>query len=208
MCALPSTVATKEAAGGMFRSLRVCNFRIWAGGAIVSNAGTWMQRVAQDWLVLTQPTHDNASAVGVVMALQFGPQLVLLPWTGCAADHFDRRKLLFATQGMPGLLALVGTFGLNFPIFVSSMAVKVFHAGASRYGLFTSAMAISSVTGVLLFARRAKPYFALLAGAAGAICTQAAAVGLRHLPRHGGWRIRVDARRLRVTVVTDPVSEA
>lgn len=435
MTTLPSTIATKKAASGMFRSLRVRNFRIWAGGAIVSNVGTWMQRVAQDWLVLTQLTHNNASAVGVVMALQFGPQLALLPWTGYAADHFDRRKLLFATQGALGLLALglglltvtgrvqlwqvyvfalllgctaafdaparqsfvselvgeadlsnavalnstsfnaarmigpavaglliaaigcgwvfivnaasfaavlaslgllrtgelhpnhratqgtshyadgfryvwqrpdlrsivlmlalVGTFGLNFPIFISTMAVKAFHAGAGRYGLLTSAMAVGSVTGALLAARRAKPYFALLAGAAGvfgaglcvaalapdyglfgvmlavigvaaqtfttstnsymqltsepqmrgrvvavflavvmggtpvgaplvgwvadtlgprwamgaagALCTLAAAVGMRHLARHGRWRIRVDARRLRVTIVTDPISEA
>ena len=48
------------------------NYRLWAAGAIVSNVGTWMQRIAQDWLVLTQLTHNNATAVGVVMALQFG----------------------------------------------------------------------------------------------------------------------------------------
>src|SRR5580693_5516607 len=65
-----------------------------------------MQRTAQDWIVLTQLTHDNAAAVGVVMALQFGPQVLLLPLTGFAADHLDRRKLLFATQAAMGLLAL------------------------------------------------------------------------------------------------------
>ena len=67
---------------GTFRSLHSYNYRVWAGGAIVSNIGTWMQRIAQDWLVLTQLTHKNAAAVGVVMALQFGPQLGLLPITG------------------------------------------------------------------------------------------------------------------------------
>ena len=46
---------------------------MWAGGAFVSNVGTWMQRTAQDWIVLTQLTHHNATAVGVVMSLQFGP---------------------------------------------------------------------------------------------------------------------------------------
>ena len=76
------------------------------GGAIVSNVGTWMQRVAQDWLVLTQLTHNNASAVGVVMALQFGPQMLMLPFSGFAADFFDRRKLLMATQAAMGLCAL------------------------------------------------------------------------------------------------------
>jgi len=89
-----------------FRSLNIFNYRVWAVGALVSNIGTWMQRTAQDWLVLTQLTHHNATAVGVVMALQFGPQVFLLPVTGFAADHFDRRKLLLMTQGAMGLLAL------------------------------------------------------------------------------------------------------
>src|ERR1700760_3792732 len=90
-----------------FRSLRSFNYRVWAGGAIVSNMGTWMQRTAQDWLVLTQLTHHNASAVGIVMALQFGPQLLFLPWTGFVADHVDQRKLLLATQAGMGALALI-----------------------------------------------------------------------------------------------------
>jgi MFS family permease len=293
-------------AKGTFRSLANFNYRIWAGGAIVSNVGTWMQRTAQDWVVLTQLTHNNATAMGVVMALQFAPQILLLPWTGFAADHLDRRKLLLATQGAMGLLALglglltvsglvqlwhvyvfafllgcttafdsparqtfvadlvgekdlsnavalnstsfnvarmigpavagsliasvgsgwvflinaasfaavlaslgllrvgelhlkdkeqrsrgslvdgfayvwkrpdlktillmlflIGTFGLNFPIFISTMSVSVFHAGASQYGLLTSIMAVGSVTGALLAARREQPRLAfLLVGAA------------------------------------------
>jgi len=91
----------------MLRSLRGYNFRLWSIGALVSNIGTWMQRVAQDWLVLTQLTHHSATAMGVTMALQFGPQLLLLPWTGAAADRFDQRKLLMATQGAMGLCALI-----------------------------------------------------------------------------------------------------
>src|ERR1700719_3191471 len=90
----------------MFRSLRGFNYRRWAGGALVSNIGTWMQRIAQGWLVLTQLTHNNATAMGVVLALQSGPHLLLLPLTGFAADHLDRRKLLLATQAAMGLLAL------------------------------------------------------------------------------------------------------
>jgi MFS family permease len=89
-----------------FRSLKSFNYRIWAIGALVSNVGTWMQRTAQDWLVLTELTHHNASAVGTVMALQFGPQLLLLPWTGWAADHIDQRKLMMVTQAAMGVLAL------------------------------------------------------------------------------------------------------
>src|ERR1700681_1761099 len=88
----------------MFRSLRGFNYRVWACGALVSNVGTWMQRIAQGWLVLTQLTHNNATAMGVLMALQFGPHLLLLPLTGFAADHFDRRKLLLATQALMGAL--------------------------------------------------------------------------------------------------------
>src|SRR5476651_2765172 len=95
-----------EPMNGTFRSLNSFNYRVWAGGAIVSNIGTWMQRTAQDWLVLTQLTHHNATAVGVVVALQFGPHLLLLPFTGFAADHLDRRKLLIATQAALGTLAL------------------------------------------------------------------------------------------------------
>jgi len=94
------------ALAGFFRSLRSFNYRVWGAGALVSNVGTWMQRTAQDWLVLTQLTHHSASAVGVVMGLQFGPQLLLLPWTGFAADHFNQRKLLVATQATMGVLAL------------------------------------------------------------------------------------------------------
>jgi MFS family permease len=284
-----------------FRSLQGFNYRTWAAGAVVSNVGTWMQRTAQDWLVLTQLTQKSATAVGVVMALQFGPQALLLPFTGFAADHFDRRKLLLVTQVSMGTLALalgiltvsgvvqlwhvyafafllgcvtafdaparqafvsdlvveadlsnavalnstsfnaarmvgpaiagiliaavgcgwvflinaasfaavlgslsllrvgelhlkskalrtrgslvegfryvwkrpdlkivllmlffIGTFGLNFPIFLSTMSVSVFHKGAGQYGLLTSIMAIGSVTGALLAATRATSGLGLL----------------------------------------------
>jgi MFS family permease len=292
-------------ASGAFRSLNGFNYRLWAGGALVSNIGTWMQRTAQSWLVLTELTDNNATAVGLVMALQFGPLLLLLPWTGFAADHFDRRKLLIVTQAGMGALALglgvltiaglvqlwhvylfaflfgcasafdaparqtfvselvgeadlsnavalnsasfniarmigpaisgvliaalgcgwaflingasfaavigallllragelhgqsrarraqggfaegfayvwrrsdlaavlvmlflIGTFGLNFPIFISTMSVAVFHAGANEYGLLTSMAAIGSVAGALLAARRARPGIALLIASA------------------------------------------
>ena len=304
------------AATGVFRSLRSYNYRVWAAGALVSNVGTWMQRTAQDWLVLTQLTHHNASAVGVVMALQFGPQLLLLPWTGYAADHYNQRKLLIATQAAMGALALalglltvtgvvrlwhvyvfaflsgsaaafdapvrqtfvaelvgdedlsnavalnstsfnaarmigpavagvviasvgtgwafmingvsfiavlaslslfrvselranararrtkgsftegfryvwsrpdlkailvmlflIGTFGLNFPIFISTMAVGVFHTDARGYGLLSSIMAIGTISGALLAAGRGTPRFvSLLIGALtfGLGCTLAA----------------------------------
>ncbi|MDR3430933.1 MAG: MFS transporter [Rouxiella aceris] len=295
------TTATR----GTFRSLRSFNYRVWAVGALISNIGTWMQRTAQDWLVLTQLTNHNASAVGIVMALQFGPQMLLLPWTGFAADYFNQRKLLLVTQGTMGVLALllglltvsglvqlwhvyvfaflfgcaaafdapvrqtfvtelvgeedlsnavalnstsfnaarmvgpaiagltiasvgtgwafllngisfvavlaslslfrvaelrsnaraqrvrgsfseglryvwqrpdlkamlimlflIGTFGLNFPIFLSTMAVGVFHTDARGYGLLSSFMAIGTLSGALIAAGRDRPQFAsLLIGA-------------------------------------------
>ena len=90
-----------------FGSLRIPNYRLWAGGAIVSNTGTWMQRVAQDWLVLTQLTHDSGVAVGITTGLQFAPMLLLAPLAGTVADRMNRRRLLMATQTASGVLALV-----------------------------------------------------------------------------------------------------
>jgi MFS family permease len=290
----------------LFRSLGNFNYRVWAAGALVSNIGTWMQRAAQDWLVLTQLTQHSASAVGIVMALQFGPQLLLMPWSGFAADHFNQRRLLIATQATMGALALVlglltvtglvqlwhvyvfaflfgcsaaldapvrqtfvaelvgdgelsnaialnstsfnaarmigpavaglviasvgtgwaflfngasymavlaslcllrtselrpnarahrtkgsvlqgfhyvwsradlratlimlfliGTFGLNFPIFISTMAVGVFHTDARGFGILSSMMAIGTMSGALLAASRERPRFnSLTLGAA------------------------------------------
>jgi MFS family permease len=97
----------RVAGAEVFRSLKSYNYRVWAGGALVSNTGTGMQRMAQDWLVLTQLTHHSGSAVGVVMALQFGPLLLLLPWTGFAADRFNQRRLLMVTQAAMGVFALI-----------------------------------------------------------------------------------------------------
>lgn len=98
----------------MFRSFANINYRIWFAGALVSNVGGWMQATAQDWVVLTELTDNDATAMGVTMALQFGPPLVLVSLTGWVADRFDRRHILFATQS--ALLALavgVGVLLLN-----------------------------------------------------------------------------------------------
>ncbi|MFV0435268.1 MAG: MFS transporter [Leucobacter sp.] len=89
----------------MFRSLSVRNYRIWFGGALVSNIGAWMQTTTQNWVVLTELTDNNAAAVGATMALQFGPQLLLVPFSGAVADRFDRRKVLLVTQSLLMLLA-------------------------------------------------------------------------------------------------------
>src|SRR6186713_2652075 len=104
-----------------FRSLAGYNYRLWAAGALVSNIGTWMQRVAQDWIVFTELTRHDATAVGFVMALQFGPALLLLPLTGYAADRFDRRRMMILTQSLQGALAL----GLG--ILTVTGAVELWH---------------------------------------------------------------------------------
>ena len=88
-----------------FASLSFVNYRLWFAGALVANIGTWMQRVAQDWLVLTVLTDDSGVAVGITTALQFGPVLFLSAWAGLLADRVDRRKLLIATQIAQGVLA-------------------------------------------------------------------------------------------------------
>jgi MFS family permease len=289
----------------MFRSLRVFNYRLWFAGALISNTGAWMQRTAQDWIVLTELTDGDAAAVGITMALQFGPLLVLSPVAGLMADRFDRRKVLIWTQGAQLLLAvglgtlvlsgtaqlwqvyvfalllgvataidaparqafvselvsepdlpnavalnatsfhgarlvgpavagvlitligsgpvflvnglsyagvllslvfirrgqlfrtprlprargqirdglryvgsrpdivvvlvmvfIIGTFGFNFPVFISTMATVEFGAGAAAFGLLSSAMAVGAVAGSLVAARRERARFGVIAASA------------------------------------------
>ncbi|WP_344882901.1 MFS transporter [Zhihengliuella alba] len=90
----------------MFSALRNPNYRLWVAGALVSNIGTWMQRVAQDWLVLTELTDNNGMAVGITTGLQFVPILFLGAWAGLIADRHDKRRLLMITQTAMGLCAL------------------------------------------------------------------------------------------------------
>jgi MFS family permease len=89
-----------------FRSLSNRNYRLYASGAVVSNVGTWMQRIAQDWLVL-QLTHGNGTALGLTTGLQFLPILLLSPYAGLIADRFPKRRLLQVTQLMLAVPALV-----------------------------------------------------------------------------------------------------
>ena len=91
-------------AGGMFRSLRVRNYRLYASGQLISLTGTWMQRVAQDWLVLSLT--NSGSALGIVTALQFGPSLLFGLWGGVLADRSNKRRLLLVTQTSLALVAL------------------------------------------------------------------------------------------------------
>lgn len=300
----------------MFRSLRRFNYRTWFIGALISNVGAWMQSTALSWTVLTVLTDNDAAAVGLNMALQFAPQLLLVPLSGLIADKYDRRKVLLVTQSSMGLLALalgvvvttgivelwhvqifalvfgivqafdmparqafvselvgqddianavalnsasfhgarllgpavagvlialvspgpvflinavtfvamlvalarirstelqpsprgakglgdivqgfryvrkrhdlliiflmafiLGTFGLNFPIYISTMTATEFAADADTFGMLSSAMAIGSVTGALLSARSSRPRWTAIVGGIGLFtiaCTFAA----------------------------------
>ena len=90
-----------------FTSLDIRNYRIYAAGAFVSNIGTWMGRVAQDWLVLTELTDHSSAALGIVTGLQFLPFLLLAPWAGMIADRFPKRRILLVTQVALALSSLV-----------------------------------------------------------------------------------------------------
>ncbi len=90
----------------MFSSLRVRNFRLFATGQVISNSGTWMQRVAQDWLIL-ELTHGSGTAVGIATGLQFLPLLLFSLWGGMIADRYPKRNILMVTQACMGALALI-----------------------------------------------------------------------------------------------------
>lgn len=89
-----------------FRSLRVPNYRRFAVGQLLANTGVWMQRVAQDWLVL-ELTDGSPLALGITVGLQFLPMLLFGLWGGGLADRFRRRRMLLVTSTLMGSLALV-----------------------------------------------------------------------------------------------------
>jgi MFS family permease len=79
---------------------------LFATGQVISNTGTWMQRVAQDWLVL-ELTHGSGVAVGLATGLQFLPLLLFSLWGGMIADRYPKRRVLMVTQATMGGLALI-----------------------------------------------------------------------------------------------------
>jgi len=115
----------------MFRSFSVFNYRVWFIGALVSNIGAWMQATAISWVVLTELTDNDPAAMGVTMALQFGPPLLLVGVTGWVADRFDRRKLLMVTQGMLLLLGLA----IGALIFAGVMTLPIMYTFAFALGV-------------------------------------------------------------------------
>src|SRR5215217_5505627 len=98
----------------MFSSLRIRNYRCYLGGQAVAYIGTWMQIIAQDWLVL-ELSNNSPMALGVAGALQFVPLVLFSLWAGLLADRLDKRRLLIlvnsvncAQVAILGLLDLTG----------------------------------------------------------------------------------------------------
>ncbi|WP_306303258.1 MFS transporter [Actinomadura chibensis] len=114
--------------GGMFRSLRVRNYRLYAAGQVVSNTGTWMQRVAQDWLVL-ELAHGSGTALGITTGLQFLPMLLFGLWGGVIADRYPKRRILVLTQVSMGVLALI------LGLLAVTGAAQVWHVYVLAFGL-------------------------------------------------------------------------
>lgn len=115
----------------MFSSLKIRNYRLFATGQVVSNTGTWMQRIAQDWLVLSLT--GSASAVGITVALQFLPMLLFGLYGGVLADRLPKRQLLVATQSAMALT------GLALAALTLSGHVQVWHVYLTAFllGLVT-----------------------------------------------------------------------
>ena len=117
----------------MFSSLAVRNYRLYASGQVVSLTGTWMQTIAQDWLVL-ELSHNSAIALGIVTALQFTPMLFLTLYAGVLADRLDKRKLLLTTQTTYALLAL----GMGLLVLSGTATLWHVFVFAAMFGMVTA----------------------------------------------------------------------
>src|ERR1700679_1875783 len=104
----PRSPRTDSDPPAIFSSLRTWTFRLFATGQLFSNTGTWVQRIAQDWLVLSLT--GSATAVGITTALQFLPTLLFGLYGGMIADRYPKRTVLLVTQTALGLVAGVLAF--------------------------------------------------------------------------------------------------
>ncbi|HHU09639.1 MAG TPA: MFS transporter [Intrasporangiaceae bacterium] len=111
-----------------FRALEVRNYRLYFSGAFISNIGTWMGAIAQNWLVLTELTDHSSRALGVIVGLQFAPFLLLAPVTGMIADRFPKRRILLLTQSfmatlmfLTAILVFTGTMRLWMMLIMAAM---------------------------------------------------------------------------------------
>ena len=96
---------------------------------MISNTGTWMQRVAQDWLVL-ELTHGSGTALGITTGLQFLPMLLFSLWGGMIADRYPKRRILMVTQATMGALALIlGVLALTHTVAIWQVYALAFALG-------------------------------------------------------------------------------
>ncbi|WP_249522956.1 MFS transporter [Modestobacter marinus] len=130
---MTSTPPDPAPRAGMFRALRVRNFRLYVSANLVSQTGTWMQRIGQDWLVL-QLSGDSGVALGITTALQFGPTLFFSFYGGVLADRYDKRRVLMLTQAVMGVLAL----GLGLLVATDSIALWHVYLLALGLGVVSS----------------------------------------------------------------------
>ncbi|MBA2947181.1 MFS transporter [Streptomyces himalayensis] len=118
----PATTKTN-----MFSSLKIRNYRLFFTGQVISNTGTWMQRIAQDWLVLSLT--GSAAAVGITTALQFLPMLLFGLYGGVLVDRLPKRPVLLFTQSAMGLT------GLALAALTLSGHVQVWHVYLTAFVL-------------------------------------------------------------------------
>ncbi|WP_203923580.1 MFS transporter [Rugosimonospora africana] len=113
---------------GMFASLRVRNYRLFASGTLIANTGGWVQRIAQDWLVLT--ITGSAAAVGVTTALQFLPTMLFGMVGGLVSDRFPKHRILLVTQtGMASMAAVLACLTLTHQVRAWHVFVVAFCLG-------------------------------------------------------------------------------
>ncbi len=122
----------RGAADGTFRSLRRRNFRLFFGGQLVSQAGTWMQTVSAAWVVL-QLT-DSGVALGLITAAQFLPVLLLGAWGGVVADRVDRRRLMLGTQ--VAFTVIAATFAVA--TVLDQLTIELLFVLAALLGVLTA----------------------------------------------------------------------
>jgi MFS family permease len=116
-----------------FAAFEIRNFRLFYLGQGISMCGTWMQAVGLSWLVL-RLTHSGTQ-LGLVLAAQFLPVLLLGVWGGVIADRFDKRHILYVTQTLAGLLALI----LGLLVVTHTIQLWMIYALAAALGLVSVA---------------------------------------------------------------------
>ncbi|MER5562352.1 MFS transporter [Streptomyces sp. NPDC002506] len=188
-----------DARHGVFRRwplLRSPNFRLFALGQTTSNTGTWIQKIAQDWLAL-ELSHGNGTVLGITTALQFLPLLLLGPYGGVLVDRHSRRRTLLVTEAvmavlalLPAALVLTGTvsltalyalaLALGLTMVVEKPALQAFIAESVEPAQLVGALAFNSA--VLNLARMAGPALAapliVLVGPAPAFLANALSYGV------------------------------